>query len=340
MTQPVITRLRPLGLAALLLAALVTAACATGPRSRTVQPRPLTYAAADDGSQLARHAPVFTVERPNHTYNRIATPRARLAGKGDADPVQTEVFMDPSTPTLYVQSARFRTARGEYTNLIYRAHFERVPFRLRPSHISYGRNVGVLVIVTLDDQDRPLLYTTVHTCGCYLVFFPTTHLPASAYPKGWDPIHQKVWGERVPGRLPPAGPMEANQRPVFTLRDGTHRMMDARVMNPGEVSALQPQSLHLAPMEELLRLPVEGDGTTPLFEEKGRRRGYVKGSFKPLETILAGWWAWDRYVGSDKAFFPDATGPPVFYTSLKPWRRHASDMRDFARFLAYWGWGL
>jgi len=30
----------------------------------------------------------------------------------------------------------------------------------------------------------------------------------------------------------------------------------------------------------------------------------------------------------------------VFYTSLKPWRRHDSDMWPFADFLRYWGWHL
>lgn len=36
--------------------------------------------------------------------------------------------------------------------------------------------------------------------------------------------------------------------------------------------------------------------------------------------------------------YPNAVNP--FYTSLKPWARTASDMRDFPGFLAYYGWKL
>jgi hypothetical protein len=48
----------------------------------------------------------------------------------------------------------------------------------------------------------------------------------------------------------------------------------------------------------------------------------------------------DLFVGSDKIYADPAVSGNPFYTSLKPWRRDDSDMWDFPRFLAYWGWGL
>lgn len=52
------------------------------------------------------------------------------------------------------------------------------------------------------------------------------------------------------------------------------------------------------------------------------------------------WWALDWRVGEDKKFGRHTSDGPVFYTSLRPWDRKRSDMRDFAGFLAYWGWRL
>jgi hypothetical protein len=88
--------------------------------------------------------------------------------------------------------------------------------------------------------------------------------------------------------------------------------------------------------ERLHHLPL-GEGTTSFYYEKAPVTGYVKGAWKPWETVLMGWWAFDTYVGQDKDY-----GEPAnpFYTSLKPWARDDSDMGDFPRFLRYWGWRL
>lgn len=50
-----------------------------------------------------------------------------------------------------------------------------------------------------------------------------------------------------------------------------------------------------------------------------------------------GWWALDGKVGEDKDLGYDIYDGPIFYTSLKPWARNASDLRDFSGFLEYWG---
>ncbi len=53
-----------------------------------------------------------------------------------------------------------------------------------------------------------------------------------------------------------------------------------------------------------------------------------------------GWWAFDWRIGEDKKLGKTRDDGIVFYTSLKPWARKASDMRDFEAFLLYWKWGL
>ena len=55
---------------------------------------------------------------------------------------------------------------------------------------------------------------------------------------------------------------------------------------------------------------------------------------------MISWWALDWRVGEDKAYGDKNETGAVFYTSLKPWNRQASDMWPFGDFLAFWGWGL
>ena len=93
-------------------------------------------------------------------------------------------------------------------------------------------------------------------------------------------------------------------------------------------------------LEALKALPLANGRTTSFYETAGSRQGYVKGSYKVRERWLMSWWAFDWRVGEDKVFSPDRSDGINFYTSLKPWARDASDMRDFASFLQYWGWKL
>ncbi len=307
----------------------VLCACATAPRHLPETP-PLTYAVAPDESRRTRFAPVFVVAHPEFPYNRIGTPSA--CRTGDAE----QVRVDPAAATLYTRVDPVRTRRGTYTNLVYRVHFERVP----PGHLVQGRNVGLLVIVTLDAADTPLLYTTVHTCGCYLAFIPTTALPATAYPPGWQVPSQEVYGERLPGRLDATGLAAGDTRVVIVLRNGTHRVKEVKTSPAGHLETVRHVTMQHRPMADLGALPLDGGGTTSFFETKGARRGYVKGSQKPLERLLMSWWAMDWRIGEDKILGRDKTEGIQFYTSLKPWARNRSDLRDFTGFLAYWEWGL
>jgi hypothetical protein len=92
-------------------------------------------------------------------------------------------------------------------------------------------------------------------------------------------------------------------------------------------------------MGALESIPIDGN-TTSFYHQKGIRRGHVKGSVKPLESILLGLISLDLFVGSDKIYTDNEKSGNIFYTSLKPWNRSASDMWPFAKFLRFWGWQL
>ncbi|MEW5911941.1 MAG: hypothetical protein AB1814_05250 [Thermodesulfobacteriota bacterium] len=318
----------------LILAALCLAASGCMHLSR-VEPgaRPALYQAQGPAPELVRRfAPAFLVNNFHQQHNRIGRPVASRDQAG-----QEVIRMDPSRPAVYWRVANFQTPRGRYTNLIYRVHFPSTPASLIPFFIGAGDNMGLLVVVTLDQASRPVLVTTLGTCGCYAASQPTNYTPRPAYPADWNGQPVSVYGETLPPRLDYAGP--ADQALLVVIRPGEHRVMDLRVLPRNKLNdtgAFQLIPAELLPVASLRRLPL-GKGFTSLFYEDGLFKGHVKGSWKPWETFLLGWLSLDWVVGMDKVY-GDPDNP--LYTSLKPWNRYRSNLADFPQFLKYWGWGL
>lgn len=328
------TAVRKTAIVWLLASLVLLGACATGP-GVSIPESPALYTAGEDQTLFAKYAPVFLVENDQAAYNRIGTPRAAVREDG-----REELYIDTEQATFFVRKQMFTTTKGIYTNLIYRVHFAEIPGGWTPFYLGAGRNIGLLVVVTLDLLNQPVLYTTVHTCGCYLAFVPTSRLAPDAFPHGWDKVRQSVYGESLPGFLDLQTLTAGTKRLVVVLRHGTHRVKDIHMADPEGLRAVPVHTVDLLPLEALKALPLENGQTTSFYETAGDRRGYVKGSYKVRERWLMGWWALDWRVGEDKVLGTDKTDGINFYTSLKPWARDASDLRDFAGFLSYWGWSL
>jgi len=274
-------------------------------------------------------APLFLVEEHYKPYNRIGTPKA-VGTKDDH-----KIIIDPNTPTIYTAEQHFTTARGSYRNIIYRLNFQKVPF----PHITAGSNGGLLVYLTLNEKDAPLLLTTLHTCGCYLAFIPFTSLPRDAWPKNWPAGKQTVFAETLPSFLDPPAEAKDISRLLIRLRSETHRVMDAEMAPADHLPELDTIRTLVQPMASLKKLEVS-DGLVSFYYEDGFRKGYVKGSGKLLERLFMSWWAFDFLVGEDKELGPEEETGNVFYTSLKLWDRDESNIWDFPTFLKYWGWNL
>jgi len=288
------------------------------------------YLPEPDDHLLNRFAPVFWIENYQTAYNRPGAVQARS---------QDDIVINPDTPAMYVEQRQFETAGGEYTNLLYRVHFREIPDGFSPYYLGAGKNIGLFVVVTLDANGQPLLITTVHTCGCYLAFIPTSNLPLTARPPSWNTDRQSVYGENLPGLLDYGTTPPDQLRVQLRIRPDTHRVMDLW-LDPAAASPEPWVRIPLHPLEELKHLPLKSGGTTSFYETKGCRAGHVKGSFKSRERLFMSWWTLAWTIGQDKYLGTDKNDGPVFYTSLLPWARKASDMRDFASFLRYWGWNL
>ena len=313
------------------LFALLLCSCASLPSQQKGEQASALYL-TDTANRLERFAPAFVVEVPEKSYNRIGQPIV------EKNPEGTEkITVDPDTPVIYAEERTFLTDRAAYTNLVYRVHFEKVP----GNYLAAGRNVGLIVVITLNAMEQPVLIATVHTCGCYLGLLSTSYLDDSALPQSWQRQNrQSIYGQSLPRNLDFKDKDLNEYRIVLELEDGTHRVTDVRLANAENLLAQDPELMSMEPLLALEGLQTPTGATSSFFYQAGHRQGYVKQSSKPWERLLISWWALDWYVGEDKKLGRDLSDGTVFYTSLKPWARNDSDMRDFATFLAYWGWGL
>lgn len=284
------------------------------------------------GMEPARgQSPLFLIPGWQHPFNRIGKVRAEKAGN------QIRIFIDPDTPVFYHQQFSFASALGQYTNQVFRIHFSEIPFSLFPFHLGAGNNVGLLVIITQDHDNRPILITTVNTCGCYLSFTPTNYLPREAYPDGWPKEEQSVYGEILPARLD-MGLEDASL--LITIRPGVHRVMEMQAVKTTALPPIQRIQAERVPLTALKNLPLPQGDSTSMFYQQWPLRGHVKGAIKPWESLFLGLISLDFYVGMDKEYGRTEESGNPFYTSLKPWNRNSSDMNNFAAFLKFYGWKL
>ncbi|NOY73639.1 MAG: hypothetical protein GXP14_14950 [Gammaproteobacteria bacterium] len=316
----------------LLFIALV--GCSTQKKLTSILDVPVAYVPGQGGSALHHFAPVI-ITPGEHAHNRIGDVVATRR-----EEQKPHILINPDNPVFYTLEQEFRTETQIYRNLIYRFHFSRVPFSLIPFHLTSGKNVGLMVIVTLNALSQPVLITTVHTCGCYFAITATNYLPTSALPDNWT-HEQSVFGEMLPGILHFPVTESHDARPVIYLRSDTHRVMDISVEYVHSLKEVyRVQTINFKPINRLKQLPLEDGTSTSFYHESGFHKGYVKEAFKPWEFFLMSWWALDWHIGVDKEYGPKEQTGTVFYTSLKPWAREDSDLWNFEQFLRYWGWRL
>lgn len=292
----------------------------------------ISYVAATNNIELQDlQPPQFYVQSGEFSYNSIGTPEI-IDRKG-----KPEIQVNHFAATLYFEENHFSTEKSKYTNHLYRLHFPKVPFDICNLNITAGKNPGLLIIYTIDAQGRTVLITTVHTCGCYLAFFPTTDLAKDMFPNDWPDSTQSVYGYKLPSIV--TSETQAQSPYIFSLASGSHRIHGVWTTPTKHLGLSVTKDMTLQPISALYRLPYQ-NGVESFFETEGPRSGYVKNNSKPLERLLISWWAFDWHVGEDKAYNKSDSSSTPFYTSLKFWQRNNSDMNNFPKFLSYWGWKL
>lgn len=183
--------------------------------------------------------------------------------------------VEPGRPTVYRDVAFTRYGEQVLVQLVYTLWFPE-----RPAHawgdLLAGRLDGIVFRITLDQTGRPLIYDTIHPCGCYHMFFPTERVAARAAPA--DETEWAFMPARAPSMLPP-------QRISITTQTETHFVV--RVGADGGGVGIP---YDLVDYRTLRALPTAA-GTRSVFEPDGLVSGTERGErflFWPMGVESAG----------------------------------------------------
>jgi hypothetical protein len=233
------------------------------------------------------HAPVWQIQYRSDD-DRIGWPRYDRSGN---------LSIDTDRPVTF---SRLSFTRFQNTILVQLNYIIWLPARTKrsPWDIYGGPIDGLNFRVTLDVSGAPILYETIHNCGCYYKAYPTDRL---------HPRQSIVYAEKP---LILAAPKQ---------RTGTLRMVVAMDAGSHYVQSLYPyaaprngdQSYSLVDYEDLKRLPHPSGGRQSLFN----RYGIVAGSERLERFIL-----WPMGVYSPGAMRQWGRHPVAFVG-----RRHFDD---------------
>ncbi len=200
---------------------------------------------------FATFAPVFEIETTGE-YDRFGP--LQWAG---GDTPQADI----SRPTAYRRIAFTRYGGRTLVQMVYMIWFPERPQNSSLDPLS-GKLDGIIFRVTLDHSGRPLVYDSIHLCGCYHMFFPTSRVRPLPPP---DPNIEWAF---VPRTLPA---IEAPQRLVVRVTTRAHFLIDVRA-DAGGHGAIYA----MADDADLRTLPI-ADGTRSAFGPNGIVPGTDRG---------------------------------------------------------------
>ena len=197
------------------------------------------------------------------------------------------LVVDASEAAVYVHPAYTRYADQMLLQIVYTIWFAERPAQGGIDLLS-GRLDGVMWRVTLAPDGEPLLYDSIHPCGCYHQFFPTPRAHAREAP---DRLEEWAF---VPQTLPR---IEHDQRPVVSIASGSH-YIERVTLERGRDSVVR---YAFYPYDELRSLP--------------RLEGGKRSAFGP-DGLIAGTERSERLF-----YWPMGIASPG---AMRQWGRHAT----------------
>lgn len=234
--------------------------------------------AAELAELLAAYAPSFEVA-VKADYDRPGALRWMREGAAPR--------VDATDLAVYVQPAWTRYRDQVLLQLVYTLWFAQRP-PLQDGDILAGELDGLVWRVTLAPDGEPLVYDSIHACGCYHLFFPTPRARPLPAP---DDVEEWMFS---PQSLPRFAPGE---RPLVRVASGTHYIERVGVVRGADSLA----RYELRPYAELRSLPRFGPGRASAFGEDG----LVAGSERPERYLF-----WPMGIASAGA--------------MRQWGRHAT----------------
>lgn len=208
---------------------------------------------------LAAYAPSFEIAVAAD-YDRIGAPRWLLG--------RTAPEVDGAQQVVYAHPAWTRYLDRVLLQLVYTIWFPERPPQSE-GDIFAGKLDGITWRVTLAPDGAPLLYDTIHPCGCYHLFFPTPRAQALPAPGG---LEEWMFS---PQSLPSIAETE---RPLLRIASGTHYVERVGVVRGSDSVA----RYDLRPYGDLRSLPRLDGGRASMFGADG----LVPGSERPERSLF------------------------------------------------------
>lgn len=177
--------------------------------------------------------------------------------------VQGRAAVDTAQPVAYRRLAYARYGAEIWLQLIYSVWLPARP-RTGAFDLLGGHLDGITWRVTLDADGVPMLYDSIHNCGCYHQFFPTGYLVPKPQP---DSLDETAF---VPQQVPEARPGE---RVWLRIASRTH-YLERVLLEQDPVGAMV---YAVAPDDMLRSVPVPGDGSRSVFGADGIVPGSERG---------------------------------------------------------------
>ncbi len=242
---------------------------------------------ATDDQLLRTYAPIIVQQvDPAAEYStdvdRIGAPSVRITPRG-----QIEAWVDPSKPVVLARVSRSRIGQAWHKQLNYSIWYPEHP-PMKSGDPEAGHTEGVLLRLTLDEAQRPILAETCFACGCFHRVFPVEALERAATEQfgriesGRSPLGRKQPFQvdaiipQSMGHFTPESP-----HPVMFVYSGKHF---AGAVEFGGYHGVPGETVEytIAPEASIEALPL-GAGIAASFFA---RDGLVRGADRPEATML------------------------------------------------------
>jgi hypothetical protein len=218
-------------------------------------------------------------------------PLLEIDAAGDDDHIGALHWTDDDAPAIAVDTGEpVAYLRPAYTHFAGRVRLQLVYtfwFPARPAEgvldILAGRLDGLIWRVTVDESGAPLVYDSIHPCGCYHLFFPTDAVVPRPQPATLDE------GLFVPQDAPP---LAAGERIALRIASRTHYLQRVTA-RPAAEPAAAPAAARYGLRDErgLLVLGWPAGGTRSAYDPAGLVPGTERAErwlFWPMGIASAG----------------------------------------------------
>jgi len=173
-----------------------------------------------------------------------------------------KIMVNPDSAVAYTLLSHTRFEHHTLLQLNYIFWFPSRPkssaFDLLGGHLD-----GLIWRVTLDTDGQPLLYDSIHPCGCYHMFFPSDRLTPLVNPLGYEE------GALIPQRITN---LPEDKHPMLLLESGTHYLIRIKPYTKKKNAT----AYYLLPYTKLRQLNKNGHSRS-MFGEDGLVKGSERG---------------------------------------------------------------